>query len=145
MEYTIKQATIIDVPQIKEISDIMLKETKLGIATVKKIRNLVTGGNTVVYIATADDKCVGFICGIMYENIFNDVIRVSDIGVFVLPEYRRTSIATDFINKLEQWAKMKKANQLWVGQTTGTNIEGTKLFYEKLGFELTGVNAMKEI
>lgn len=134
-----------DINDIKELSDKMLANTGLGLATVAKITALVTSPRTLFMLAFVDDKLVGFTLGILHENVFNDVLRVSDIGVFVLPKYRELDIGRHLISLLEQWAKENKAQQLWLGQTTGEQVTAIAEYYSKLGFKICGFNAVKEL
>jgi GNAT superfamily N-acetyltransferase len=134
-----------DVSKIKILTDGMLKHTGLGVATVEKITQLVVSPRTLVLLALDGEELVGFTCGILHENIFNDVLRVSDIGVFVLKEYRNSDIGKNLIEQLESWAKKHKAQQLWLGQTTGEQVETIAEYYRRLGFKISGFNAVKEL
>ena len=140
-----RPATEDDVGGIKALTDIMLAHTGLGVATVPKIRALVTSSKTLVLLALIDNKIVGYTCAVLHESIFNDVVRATDIGVFVLPEYRRLDIAKNLIERLELWAKDRGAQQLWLGQTTGDRVEVVAEYYRKLGYKIRGFNAVKEI
>jgi GNAT superfamily N-acetyltransferase len=145
MNITYRQATVKDIDAIKHISDQMLAETKLGLATLPKIKNLVESPRTLFMLALADDVLVGFVCGVVHECIFNDRLRVTDIGVFVLPEHRKSDIAKTLIAHLEKWAKARQADELWLGQTTGDKPQSIARFYSSLGYTVCGFNAMKEL
>lgn len=140
-----RPATEADISGIKALTDIMLAHTGLGVATVPKIRALVTNPKTLVLLALIDDQIVGYTCAVLHENIFNEVLRATDIGVFVLPEYRRLDVAKNLIERLEDWARTNKVQQLWLGQTTGDNVEAVAEYYRRLGFKVRGFNAVKEI
>ena len=140
-----RPATIDDISGIKALTDIMLAHTGLGVATVPKIKALVTNAKTLVLLALVEDKIVGYTCGVLHENVFNDVLRVTDIGVFVLPKYRSLDIAKNLIERLELWARDKDAKELWLGQTTGDNVEVVAEYYRRLGYKIRGFNAVKEI
>ena len=49
------------------------------------------------------------------------------------------------IENIENWAKQNGATQTWLGQSVGKDIEKTKQFYERLGYQTVGVNTMKEL
>lgn len=142
---TYRTATKEDVLQIVALTDQMLAHTKLGTATVPKVHMLVTSPRTLVELACDDNKIVGFICGIVHESVFNDTKRVSDIGLFVLEEYRKSDIAKRLIEHLEKWARDQQASQLWLGQTTGDYPKVVERFYNRLGFKTQGVNCLKEL
>jgi GNAT superfamily N-acetyltransferase len=134
-----------DIAAIKALTDIMLTHTGLGVATVPKIRALVTSPKSLVMLALLDGKLIGYTCGILHENVFNDVLRVTDIGVFVIPAYRRHDVAKALIEELESWARSNKAKELWLGQTTGDNVDAVAEYYRRLGYKIRGFNAVKEI
>jgi GNAT superfamily N-acetyltransferase len=140
-----RPATKQDVSKIKTLTDDMLKHTGLGVATVEKITQLVVSPRTLVLLAFDKDNLVGYTCGILHENVFNDVLRVTDIGVFVLKEHRSTDIGQTLLEQLEAWAKKNNAEQLWLGQTTGEQIETIAEYYRRLGFKISGFNAVKEL
>lgn len=138
-------ATKEDVLQIVALTDKMLAHTKLGCATPAKVYSLVTNPRTLVELALDEDKIVGFICGVVHESVFNETKRVTDIGLFVLPEYRVGDIATKLISHLEKWSRDQQAQQLWMGQTTGDSPRVVERFYNRLGFKTQGFNCLKEL
>jgi len=145
---TYRTATKEDVLKIVGLTDEMLAHTKLGRATIHKVHMLVTSPRTLVELAIDtdhNDKLVGFVCGVVHESVFNETVRVTDIGLFVLPEYRKGDIATKLIAFLEKWAKDQQASQLWLGQTTGDNPKVVERFYNRLGFKTQGFNCLKEL
>ena len=145
MQVNYRIATTQDISNIKALTDQMLAHTDLGVATVPKITALVNSPKTLFMLAMIEDKLVGYTCGILHENIFNDVMRVTDIGIFVLPEYRKHGIDRGLLLLLESWAKENKANQLWLGQTTGDDVDKIAEYYRKQGFKLCGFNAVKDL
>ena len=134
-----------DIDNIKDVTDLMLSHTGLGTATKSKIRQLITSPKTLALIACHGVKIVGFTVGIVHESIFNDRLRVSDIGVFVVEEYRRSTIARDLIKQLETWAREQGAEEIWLGQTTGDNPELVAKYYNRLGYKTQGFNSVKEL
>jgi GNAT superfamily N-acetyltransferase len=140
-----RKAQEADVPAIKELTDYMLRRTGLGVATTDKITKLVTSPNSYLLLAHDGEYLVGFTCGILHENIFNNVLRVSDIGVFVMPTHRNNNIAKGLIERLEDWARENRATQLWLGQTTGDNPDRVISLYNQLGYQTRGFNCFKEL
>lgn len=134
-----------DVAEIVRLTDQMLAHTTLGCATPAKVYMLVTSPRTLVKLAYDQELLVGFVCGVVHESMFNDIRRVTDIGLFVLPEYRKSDIAKNLIADLESWARQQQAQQLWMGQTTGDNPHVVERFYNRLGFKTQGFNCLKEL
>ena len=138
-------ATEEDIDKLKQLTDLMLTHTCLGVATLPKIRALVLSPNTLVTLAWADAKLVGFNCAAVHESMFNNNKRVSDIGLFVDKEYRKSEIARVLIERLEAWAQKQGASQIWLGQTTGDNVAIVERYYNRLGYKTQGFNCVKEL
>jgi len=141
----IRKAELKDVAELKTLTDRMLAHTGLGVATVEKIRALVTSPKSLVLLAFDEEKLIGYTCGILHESVFNDRLRVSDIGVYVDRNYRAGSLAKRLIDQLEQWSKQQGAEELWLGQTTGDNPDQVVKYYNRLGYTTKGFNCVKEL
>jgi GNAT superfamily N-acetyltransferase len=112
---------------------------------VAKIRALVLSPKTLVLLAWDGDDLIGYTCGVLHENVFNDRLRVTDIGVYVKPEYRAGAVSKKMIDHLEKWAKEKGAKELWLGQTTGQEVTQIEKYYNRLGYTTKGFNCVKEL
>jgi GNAT superfamily N-acetyltransferase len=141
----LKIATEQDINKLKALTDRMLESTGLGVATEKKIRALVLSPKSLVLLAWDADHLIGYTCGVVHENVFNDRLRVTDIGVYVEPEYRASGVSKKMIDHLEQWAKEKGAEEIWLGQTTGDDVDQIVKYYNRLGYKTKGFNCVKEL
>jgi GNAT superfamily N-acetyltransferase len=130
-----------------EIVSKMVSESEFSYAKPEKqkILQLFKNPNAVAFLALENNQIVGFISGIVHEYFFSNRKRVSDLGFFVLPEYRGSRVALKLVKLLESWAIEKKADELHLGQTTGLDIDKTKRFYERLGFKTVGFNTVKHL
>lgn len=144
---TYRIATEADVINLKQLTDSMLAHTSLGVATESKIKGLVNSPITLVMLGIDNEsnKLVGFVCGVVHESVFNTTKRVSDIGLYVAPEYRNSEIAAVLIEHLETWAMKMGASQIWLGQTTGDYPKLVERFYNRLGYKTQGFNCLKEL
>lgn len=142
---TIRKAELTDIAELKVLTDRMLAHTGLGVATIEKIQALVTSPKSLVLLAFDEEKLIGYTCGILHESVFNDRLRVSDIGVYVDRNYRAGSLAKRLIDQLEQWSKTQGAEELWLGQTTGDNPDQVVKYYNRLGYTTKGFNCVKEL
>jgi GNAT superfamily N-acetyltransferase len=142
---TIRKAEESDVAELKILTDRMLAHTGLGVATVEKICALVTSPKTLFLLAVKDDELIGFACGYLHRAMFNDRAVATDVGIYVNPEYRGTTLSKKFIGHLEQWAKAHGAEELWLGQTTGDDPERVIKYYGHLGYKTKGFNCVKEL
>jgi GNAT superfamily N-acetyltransferase len=134
-----------DLPAIKRLTDEMLADTKLGLATSDKILQLVNNSNTNFDLAFDDDVLVGFMLGVVHEAIFNHVVRATDIGLYVTPSHRGSEVGRVLMDRFESWAKNRNVDQICLGQTTGNRIDITRRLYERRGYTVVGVNCIKEL
>lgn len=141
----LKEAQEKDINKLKALTDQMLEPTGLGVATLTKIRQLVTSPKTLVLLAWDANELIGYTCGVLHENIFNERLRVTDIGVYVKPEYRAGSVSRRLIANLETWAIQQGAKELWLGQTTGDDYDQVIKYYNRLGYKTKGFNCVKEL
>ena len=125
----------------------MVEEAEFKTATPNKdkIKKLFNAPSTVAFGAIKNNKLIGFIAGMKHEHFFSTSQKVSDLGFYVLPEYRGCSAAIKLIRKLEGWTKDIGINDLCIGQTTAINIDKTKQFYERLGYQIVGFNTVKHL
>jgi len=137
--------TVDDVPQLCILIDGMLAEGGLAPTTSAKITALVASDRTISNCVTDGDQMVGFSCAIVHENLFNDVRRVTDVGIYLLPEYRSMHLFRQQLKDIEQWAKDRGATEVWLGQTTGYQPDRMAKLYQIFGYKLCGYNSKKDI
>lgn len=125
----------------------MVEEAEFHYATPDKdkIKKLFNAPSTIAFGAIKDNKLIGFIAGMKHEHFFSTNQKVSDLGFYVLPEHRGCSAAVKLIRKLEGWTKDIGINDLCIGQTTSIEIDKTKNFYERLGYQVVGFNTVKHL
>lgn len=141
----IRQATLDDLMTVKDLTDGLLQGTRLGVADVDKIARIITGRTTMITLAEHDGEVVGFIGGAVYESPFNSVIRSSDLGLYIKPGTRSAAIGRKLVESYEEWAKDHGATQCWLGQSTGHRVDDTADYYKRLGYQVMGVNSVKDI
>ena len=92
----------------------MVAEAEFSYAVPEKhkILHLFKNPNVIMFIAIEHNKIVGFISGISHEYFFSNRKRVSDLGFFVLPEYRGSRTAFKLVKSLETWAKEMNVDDL---------------------------------
>lgn len=112
---------------------------------VSKIKKMFQMPNVAVFGAIEDGKLIGFISGMYNEYFFSSKKKVSDLGFYVLPEFRGTRASIRLIKELENWAVKLGSEDLALGQTTAVNMEKTQKFYEKLGYKTVGFNTIKHL
>lgn len=87
-----------------------------------------------------DDQQVMQGFGIFYASQYwfgKDHI-VSDLALFIHPDFRKTTMAIKMLRHLETWARAWGAKEVCLGSTTGVKTEAYGKLLEKLGFTSVG-------
>jgi ribosomal protein S18 acetylase RimI-like enzyme len=88
---------------------------------------------SILYMAV-DAQAVLGIAGCFIDS--NDKTRASLISMWTAPESRQQGIGRILVEEIAAWARQRKANTLQL-MVTSSN-KPAMLFYQRLGFELTG-------
>ena len=125
----------------------MVQESEFFDAKPNKVKiwEMCQVADGIVYLARNEGKSVGFIAAVKQRYFFSDRERVTDMGFYVLPEYRGTSAAIRLIRALEDWTKENNITDLYLGQTTSVDIEKTSKFFNHLGYKTVGFNTVKHL
>ena len=125
----------------------MVTEAEFSYATPEKhkILQLYKNQNATAFLAIENDRIVGFVAALLHEYFFSSRKRVSDLGLYVIPEYRGSRAALKLVKSLETWATGMGADDLHLGQTTAVEIDKTRQFYERLGYKTVGFNTVKHL
>lgn len=116
-----------------------------AVPELSKIKRMFNMPNIAVFGAFDDNKLIGFISGMHHEYFFSSNKKVSDLGFYILPEYRGSRASIKLLKELENWAQSFGVEDLYLGQTTAVNIEKTQKFYERLGYKTVGFNTVKHL
>jgi GNAT superfamily N-acetyltransferase len=143
----VEELSLSRLEEFLEIVTKMVTEAEFSYAKLEKhkILQLYKNPNAIAFLATDNDKIVGFIAALSHEYFFSNRKRVSDLGFYVLPEYRGSRAALKLVKSLETWAKEIGADDLHLGQTTAVEIDKTRQFYERLGYKTVGFNTVKHL
>ena len=113
---------------------------------VEKIKNILIYEKCLVVVVRNEKETTGLMIACIYDHPLFNVKIASDLVVFVKKEFRGGLIALKLIKMYENWAKNQGVGYIFLGQSTGVgNIDRVKMFYEKLGFKVTGFNSIKGV
>jgi GNAT superfamily N-acetyltransferase len=143
----VEELTLSRLEEFLNIVTKMVTEAEFSYARLEKhkILQLYKNPNAIAFLAIDNDKIVGFMAAMVHEYFFSNRKRVSDLGLYVLPEYRGSRAALKLVKSLETWAKQTGADDLHLGQTTAVDIDKTRQFYERLGYKTVGFNTIKHL
>lgn len=98
-----------------------------------------------IYVAIYRDEIIGFVSGVAQQYFFSDRLRVSDLGLYVIPAQRGSSAAKRLIRALEDWTRHMGITDLYIGQLTALNVDKTMKFYAHQGYSMVGYNTVKHL
>jgi GNAT superfamily N-acetyltransferase len=110
-----------------------------------KIQKLFNYPRGAAFLAYRDGVCIGFIGAVIDSFFFSDYERATDVGFYILPEYRGGREAFRLLQAVEQWAKEQGVSEIFMGHSVGGKIEEMKKFYIHQGYKIGGFNSMKKL
>jgi GNAT superfamily N-acetyltransferase len=130
-----------------DLAEKMIAESEFSYAKldIPTLYNLIKLPNVVYFLAIENNKIIGFIGACAHTYFFSARKRISDLGFYVDPKYRGSRAALKLIKELEAWAKSLEIEDIHLGQTTATEIEKTRNFYERIGYKTVGFNTIKHL
>lgn len=121
--------------------DMQMDEQKL----VVQLRASINSPDTVyLRLAVRGNEVLGGFFGIITTVYFTQELAAKDMAWFVTKTRRGSLAAVRLVQDFEEWAKARGARKFFLGQSTGVNIETTRLLYERLGYRVVGYNTVKE-
>ena len=133
-----------DVGRILEIGEIIHRETWYKIyeydktKVLKFLADILLNDDAYSKVYEKDGEVVGVMLGWLHDFWFSDERGVSDLVLFVHPEYRGSMAAIRLIKGFMEWAADKGAREVNINITSGVYIERTGKLYERLGFKHVG-------
>jgi hypothetical protein len=96
-------------------------------------------------IAVRDGNVLGGFLGVVSKAFFCDALIAKDMGWWVRESTRGSAAAICLLVEFEKWARIKGAKKMMVGQTGVKNIPRTTQFFNHCGFDICGVNTVKDL
>jgi len=122
-------------------NDMQMDERKL----VTQLNASINAPDSVyVRLAVRGTEVLGGFFGVITTVYFSQELAAKDMAWFVTKTRRGSIAAVRLVQDFEEWAKERGAKKFFLGQSTGVNIETTRLLYERLGYRVVGYNTVKE-
>jgi GNAT superfamily N-acetyltransferase len=102
--------------------------------------NLNRGSHVLFVAETADGALAGALLGCVERYYYSDELQAQLIQWFLRPAYRGTSIAVRLVKAFVEWAKLRGASEVFIGISSGINLQQTDGLMRKLGFTYLGGN-----
>lgn len=132
MQILIRIAEINDFKPITELSNQLGYKTQ-NADIKKRLKKVLENTDNCVYVATENEKIVGWIHGFYSLRIESDFFV--EIGGLVVDEnFRKNGIGKKLVDKVMEWSKLKNCEKVRV-RCNVIRKESHK-FYENIGFEI---------
>ena len=96
-----------------------------------------------VRLALLGDDVLGGFFGMISTTFFSDAPACKDMVWFVRRDRRGSLAAVKLLADFEQWGLDRGVLDFYLGQSTGVHVDTTTKLYERLGYEVVGVNTYK--
>ena len=149
---TIRFATLDDVPALVEGGSRMHALTRFrsqpynAQKVAQAFVDLITRGQgkyAFLVAASTSGQIVGALIGVMEQQIFSDGYTASVMHIDVLPEARMGGYGVRLLKAFEQWAKNRKAVEIYFGVNSDTEVQMLERFAVKMGYRKVGGNFAK--
>lgn len=110
--------------------------------------NIASMSNEFCFFVSEEDGdtpiLTGFFIGRAAEHFFTFDLYAIDLLFWVEPEYRGTQAGSGLVKAYRDWCEDSGVSLSMVGSSTGIDLDRTKRFYEKSGFQCVGHNFIGE-
>lgn len=148
----IRAATLGDIPAMVALGRAMYAESprwrrlkycpeKVALACERLIE--LEGG--FAFVALRDGVIVGAMLGVCEEHWTSEEKVATELALFVEPTARGAMLAASLVSRFVVWAEDEGARLTVAGAGTGIEPERTAQFYERFGFERSGVIGLERI
>lgn len=140
----IRKATIEDVDALVEMGIKFAEASPYkDYYTKDKIRTIAEFSvrDTLGFVAFIDVDSKGMLVGYCSEFLLGKIKTATELGWWVNPEDRKTSIGKELLQAFEEWAKEQDCKLI----TMISLDDALGSFYEKCGYKLTERTYMKEL
>ena len=121
--------------------DMPIDEDKL----IEQLEFSLTSPDTIyVRLAVRGGEVLGGLFGVISPVYFSQEKAARDMAWVVKKSSRGTFAAVRLVQDFEAWGLARGVKKFFLGQLTGINMEMTTALYEKLGYRVVGMNAVKE-
>ena len=152
MPTDIRTATEADLPRLVEMARDMHAESPRyrhldfsAEKTARAILTLLTHAEGVAVVAEKEGHIVGMLGGFVTEHFFGRDKVACDLGLYVVPDERGSSLAPRLVRAFESWAREAGAADCVMGVSTEVMAERTAALYERMGYVMSGFTMRKDL
>jgi len=140
--HRIREATIADIPTFVEMGERLHRESNVS---RHRFNPMLVATFVAPFIQRHDRLCLldnhkkGCFMGMLCNYAFADATFAREEYWYIKPEYRHNGrLAMRFYNAFVDWARRKGADDLFIGTSTGIDVDRTHKLMTKLKFHHVG-------
>lgn len=81
---------------------------------------------------------VGGMIGFVSAQYFSSDLAAKELAIYIEPKSRGGMAAVRLVRDFEEWTIDKGVKEIYLGQSTGVEIEKTRKWFEALGYSVCG-------
>ena len=142
MIISVRNAKISDYEDISSINKYSLGYDNPPELIKKNLERVLLNQDDAVFIATANDKAVGYIHAENYNPLYSPPLK-EVMSLAVMPDFQGNGIGRKLLDRVEKWAKDTGRSGIMI--LSQTHRTPAHIFYEACGYTLnkTQVNLIK--
>lgn len=110
---------------------------------IGRVANLRDDQNTVILVAETEGLVAGVVTGHLFHSIHSTPLVAWLTTLVVRDSVQHSGIGRQLAAAVEDWARSRGA--LRISVTSGKHRDGAHAFYERIGYERTGVRLTKQL
>lgn len=92
--------------------------------------------DTFCMVGEAEDgRIAGVILACAFPMLCSDAYAVSELGLFVRPEWRGSRLSLSLLREMEKWARNRGASRICAGSSAAISDEAATRVYTHMGFD----------
>lgn len=133
-----------DISQLVSLAELMHSEGRYKKVKFnsKKLFSVFLSGlrefSLIGFVDEKEDRIVGAIVGQLSEYFFGNEMILSDYGMYVIPEYRKSKSAAKLLRAFISAGKDIGVKEICIGSTNMENTDALDNLYKKVGLEKVG-------
>ena len=106
----------------------------------KSLERMMQQPNRCLLQAEIRGSVIGGLIGVVAPHPWSPALGASIESYFVLPEHRGSLAAVKLLHGFKRWAKAQGAVRMYVGVTSGRDVQRSDRLLKRLGFSFCGGN-----
>jgi GNAT superfamily N-acetyltransferase len=112
---------------------------------LNRIKWLIQSPKGLLLVAEDGEEVIGMFWASIDTFFFSDVQVANELLIYVTPKHRKGFVAYRLLKQFESWARSLNIDHIQGGVSTCIDNSGIENFYNRMGYNTTGVLLSKEL